>query len=276
MVTGPCIADCGFCGFASSTTRADDYVMPDDVLRGYLRHATGHGDVESVSVMTIHNFDFDDLLNAVRVAKGSVPDGTAVCVNTGDLTEGELLELRRAGASRAYHALRLGEGDDTRLNPLDRRETIRRISDAGLEAVSCVEPIGPEHPCTEILDLFLGARGWGCTRCSAARRVSVPGTRLEHAGEISTRRLEQIRSVLVMASLRDGFYCGFYGGFNMDYAEYAGSPRDEADYSESSAGNTVEAVRRRMRSAGYEWVVGAGGRRFRLDDGYLESTGSLQ
>ena len=68
VITGPCIADCGFCGFAISTTRADDYVMPSHVLREYLEHVTAHDDVESVSLMTIHNFDFDDLMELVDTA----------------------------------------------------------------------------------------------------------------------------------------------------------------------------------------------------------------
>lgn len=273
VITGPCIADCRFCGFAQSTTRADDYVMPADVLRGYLRHATAYGDVESVSLMTIHNFDFDNLLEAVKVTRSTVPEGVAVCVNTGDLTSGELSELRSAGVSRAYHALRLGEGDDSRLSPLDRFSTIRRIFEAGIEAVSGVEPIGPEHTSKEIVDLYRTAREAGCAHCSASRRVCVPGTGLANAGEISPARLLQIRSVL-MLSTGDGYYGGYYGGFDRDYAEYAGNPRDNADYSESSLGNTIESARRRMLEAGYDWIIGAGDRRFTLDLDHLEATGS--
>lgn len=83
VITGPCVADCGFCSFAMSTTKADDYVMPRDVLEGYLRDAVGSGIVSSVSLMTIHNIELDDLLDAVATAKSILPDDIELCVNTG-------------------------------------------------------------------------------------------------------------------------------------------------------------------------------------------------
>ncbi len=128
VITGPCIADCGFCGFAVSTTRADDYVMPSHVLRQYLEHVTAYDDVESVSLMTIHNFDFDDLMELVDTAVEAVPDHVSICVNTGDVSPEEARELKGAGVRRAYHSLRIDEGDDTRLNPSDRFATIRTLS----------------------------------------------------------------------------------------------------------------------------------------------------
>ena len=272
VITGPCIADCGFCGFAASTTNADDYVMPDRILREYLEHVTEHGDVESVSLMTIHNFDFDDLLEAVDTAIGTVPSEVSVCVNTGDVTPEEARELKKAGVRRAYHALRIDEGEDTRLNPLDRFNTIRVLSGAGIETVTCVEPIGPEHSAEDIVHRFHSARSSGCSRCSAGRRVDVPGTRMHGMGEISPRRLEQIRSVLLLSSVRDCFYGGYYGGFDMDYAEYAGSPRDTADYSELNNGNTIEAVRRRLLDRGFTGIRRPDGTIAELNRDYLDLT----
>ena len=177
VITGPCVANCGFCSFAMSTTKADDNVMPPDVLEGYLREAVDSGIVDSVSLMTIHNIELDDLLDAVATAKAILPEDIDLCVNTGDLTFGEMLELRDAGISKAYHALRIGEGDDTRLNPLDRFNTVRNFVRAGIDVVTCVEPIGPEHADMEIVRLFHSARESGCSRCSAARRLDVPGER---------------------------------------------------------------------------------------------------
>lgn len=274
VITGPCIADCGFCGFACSTTDADDYIMPSRVLREYLEHVTEHGDVESVSLMTIHNFDFDDLMGAVDTAVETVPRDVTVCVNTGDLTATELRELRDAGVRRAYHAVRVGEGDDTRLSPMDRFGTIRLMRDAGIDPVSCVEPIGPEHTAEDIVDRFMQTREAGCSRCSASRRLDVPGTRMHGMGEISESRLAQIRSVLFLSTGGDGFYGGYYGGLGMEFAEYAGSPKDTADYSERHNGNTVEAVRRRLLSEGYEWIRTGDGGRIRLDAGHLDRTHS--
>ena len=70
-------------------------------------------------------------------------------------------------------------------------------------------------------------------------------------GEISASRLELIRSVLLLSTGGDGFYGGHYGGFGQDFAEYAGSPKDNTYYSEAGNGNTLQAVAFRLRSAGY-------------------------
>ena len=72
----------------------------------------------------------------------------------------------------------------------------------------------------------------------------------------------------------DGFYGGYYGGFDKDYAEYAGSPRDVADYSEKSNGNTIEIVRRRFFERGFDHIRCGDGRIVRLDEEYLRTTGS--
>ena len=75
--------------------------MPSHVLREYLEHVTAHDDVESVSLMTIHNFDFDDLMELVDTAVGTVPDHVSVCVPTGDISPEEARELKRGGVRRA-------------------------------------------------------------------------------------------------------------------------------------------------------------------------------
>lgn len=103
----------------------------------------------------------------------------------------------------------------------------------------------------------------------------MPGTRMHGMGEISPRRLESIRSVLLLASLRDGFYGGYYGGFDKDYAEYAGSPKDTADYSELNNGNTIEAVRRRLFAKGFTSVRCGDGRLVSLDADHLRATNSV-
>lgn len=273
VVTGPCIADCGFCSFAASTTNADDFVMSGKELEAIVRHATQYGDVSVISLMTIHNFDFDDLMDAVRTVKGNVPDTVKIAVNTGDLSQEECMALSRAGVSRAYHSIRLDEGDVTLLNPLDRSITVRNLGNAGLKVIGCVEPIGPEHTPEYIVRKYYDAFDEGYDECSAAKRIAVPGTRLYGSGEISDRRLQQIRSVLYLSDA--GRYGGFYGGLDHAYAEYAGSPKDNADYSERSLGRSMEKVRKEMFDSGYRHIIGPDGSRIRLDEDYLRRTGSL-
>ena len=183
------------------------------------------------------------------------------------------MALSKAGVSRAYHSIRLDEGDVTLLNPLDRSITVRNLRDVGLKVIGCVEPIGPEHTPEYIVRKYYDAFDEGYDECSAAKRIAVPGTRLYGSGEISDRRLLQIRSVLYLSDA--GRYGGFYGGLDHAYAEYAGSPKDNADYSERSLGRSMEKVRKEMFGSSYEYIIRPDGSRIRLDEDYLRRTGSL-
>ena len=272
VITGPCIADCGFCSFACSTTKADDFIMSQNELESIVEQVTRYDDVSVISLMTIHNIDVDDLLDAVKIVRKKVSNEVEIAINTGDLSLEEFKALKKAGASRAYHSIRLDEGDTTRLNPLDRMMTVRSISQAGLKLIGCIEPIGPEHTPDYIARRYFEAEKEGYTKCSAAKRIAVPGTRLYGNGEISDRRLQQIRSALFLSNR--WLYGGFYGGMDHGYAEYAGSPKDNADYSETTMGKTIENIRKEMLQAGYTSIMKPNGHRVTLDDEYLSMTGS--
>ena len=219
---------------------------------------------------TIHNFDLDHLLDLVGTARSTLPEGVRIAINTGDLEAGEAKELRSAGVDSAYHALRLGESIDNWLEPLGRYETIRNLVAAGIEVCTGVEPIGPEHSVHEICSLYYKAIGIGCRCCSASAREPVPGTRMFAMGSISGRRLKQIRSALLMSSIRFnntelGFYGGFYGGFNRIFAEYAGSPKDVIELSEHGLQRTVGWAYGTMKEDGYDKVRLPGGRTVGMD-----------
>jgi len=259
VIVGPCYANCGFCNFAYSTTAVEDYTMNDSELTRYLNAIIKSGVVSSVSLMTIHNFDLDDYLHIVELARSILPDDIILCSNTGDLEPSEARELRKAGIKSSYHALRLGESIDNGLEPIDRDKTIRNLLDAGIEVAAGVEPIGPEHSINEICESYEHAMYIGCTCCSASKRIPVPGTRLFGSGQISDRRLQQIRSSLLLSSTEKtntelGFYGGFYGGFDRAYGEYSNSPKDIEELSEKGMNHTIRWAVEQLRSDGYEKI----------------------
>lgn len=264
VITGPCYADCGFCSFAYSITDQEQYTMDADTLRRYLKHITMDNLVTTVSLMTIHNFDFDDFLDIVEVARSALPENISIASNTGDLDGGECRELKKAGVSSAYHAIRIGESIDNQLELRERYHTIKNLRDAGIKVATGVEPIGPEHSVKDICDAYFESIRIGCDSCSASMRESVTGTRLFGSGSISSRRLLQIRSALLMCSTHYdhtefGHYGGFYGGFNKLFAEYAGSPKDLEWNSEEGLGRTLEWAVRTLREQGYPAVRGSDG-----------------
>ncbi len=256
IIVGPCYADCAFCNFAASTTDVEDYTMGPEELTRYLREISSSGIVSKVSLMTIHNIDFKELVDSVRLARSILPENIEIAVNTGDLTYEEAKELFDSGARSAYHAFRLGESIDNWLEPRGRIDTMRNLKRAGFKVATGVEPIGPEHSGHEIAEHFFSMLDLGCDCCSASRRECVPGTRLFDAGEISERRLLQIRSALLICSAwcdrtEFGFYGGFYGGFNRMYAEYGGSPKDVEEMSEKGLMRTVDWAKDRLESDGF-------------------------
>ena len=257
VIIGPCYADCGFCSFASSVYSEEEYVMRPGDLAGYISRLTSAGEVFDISLMTVHNYEFDDLVTLAEAASEVLPDGVGLAVNTGDLSASEARELRSAGVRSAYHALRLGESIDNLLEPLGRYETIRNLRDAGIRVYTGVEPIGAEHSPDEIADLFYKAMGSGAYACSASARESVPGTRMAHLPCISRRRLLQIRSALVLSSWGRGgselgFYGGYYGGFDRVMAEYLASPKDVNDITEKGLGRTVDWAKDELRRNGFK------------------------
>jgi len=48
VITGPCAGDCKFCNFNESTTTCEPFIMPEEVLSGYVKEVTRYGDVTNV------------------------------------------------------------------------------------------------------------------------------------------------------------------------------------------------------------------------------------
>lgn len=254
-IIGPCYADCAFCSFASSTTDMEDYTMDVPTLSRYLNAFRDSGIVKSISLMTIHDFSMEALLDQVKVTRAILSDNVELCINTGDLDLAECESLRDAGVVSAYHALRLGESIDNQLEPRDRYNTLRNLVDSGIKLYSGIEPIGPEHTNHEIAELYYRLYELGCYQVSASARVSVAGTRMHSALTISPDRLQHIRSCLMLALTdvpgRDSFYGGYYGGFNKSFAEYSSSPKDINEFTEHNLGHTIQWAAEDLCSRGY-------------------------
>ena len=281
-ITGPCSGRCQFCNFSADTTCTERYVMPDDVLREYVRMATRFGDVTNVSLLTIQNFDVDDLIRQVKVVKKEVDKGVGISINCGDLEYEDAVALREAGAIGAYHVLRLGEGRYTTIDPERRKRTVRNLIGAGLITTTCTEPIGPEHTPEEIVKNYMWGLNAGCASGAVMYRVAVPGTELGEKGEITQRRFDQIAATMALSSswymgpfsvFRWNF--GYHGGFNKVFAEYAGNPRDTAKLSEEGKGRTVEWARRELFLRRYDRILKSDGTTAKLDLQYLRDTGSI-
>jgi biotin synthase len=259
--TAPCPGKCGFCVFGEGHTQFEASRLSTAEIIARARAFAERGDLYALFLMTMHTFEFDNLLAVIDEARHAIPPQTQIVVNIGDFDLEQAKALKSAGVHGAYHVCRLREGVDTSLSPTQRRATFRVIRDAGLDFYYCCEPIGPEHTPEELVEqMFLGVE-YGCFQHAAMRRVFVPGLPLADRGQITELRLGQVVAVVALATLgcretqniaiHEPNLIGLTSGANVVYAETGANPRDtEADTS-ANRGLDMAGARKMLYEAGF-------------------------
>jgi len=139
---------------------------------------------------------------------------------------------------------------------------------------TCCEPVGPEHSPQELADQLLEGVRLGCFQHAAMRRVPVPGTPLEHKGQISNLRLAQIVAVVTLANLNNPALetiavhepnlLGLTAGANTIYAEAGVNPRDRAARTEANRGMDTGKCRQMLFDAGFSHLLRGDGSKVEL------------
>jgi len=262
-----CPGGCKFCSFGEGHTAfAPSQMSQAEVLAGALDFTAG-GDLFALFLMTMHTFDFGHLLDTVHLLRDRLPLEQQIVVNVGDFDRVQAEELHAAGVNGAYHVLRLREGEDTALDPQQRRRTIEAVRAAGLDWYYCCEPVGPEHSAAELVEqIFLGVE-LGCFQHAAMRRVYIPGSPLSGHGQISELRLAQVVAVVALASLgcrettniavHEPNLIGLTSGANAVYAETGANPRDTEKDTSFHRGRDVDDCRVMLYEAGFTKLIAA-------------------
>jgi biotin synthase len=188
--------------------------------------------------------------------------------NVGDFDVKTGRQLVNAGFTGIYHAARLGEGSVTRI-PLERRlRTLRAARDAGLLIGTCLEPVGPEHATTELVEKLAITREAQPAFSGAARRINIPNTALAREGMVTEARMAHILAVVrVVMPLSVAGNCthepnvlGAFAGANLFWAEAGANPRDTNERTEEGRGATVARCRELFNEA--QWACLDGASRF--------------
>jgi biotin synthase len=184
--------------------------------------------------------------------------------NIGDFDYAKAITLKEAGFTGVYHALRLGEGQVTRIEARVRRQSIEAARKSGLQIGTCVEPVGPEHSVDELVEKTLIARDIRPVFSGAARRISIPNTEMEALGMASEVKMAHILAVVRLAMgyeipgncTHEPSVMGAAVGGNLLWAEAGSNPRDTKIETEKSRGFDVGCCQTIFHEADWKILQG--------------------
>ena len=249
----PCPLNCLFCSLTEEAgifTEKIEFPL-DDVMQW--ARIGEENQADALNIMTTGSYSFAKLLEVGKLLKKTV--SVPLVANTRDITHKEGEQLLEAGFVGAYHAVRLGEGKDTPLKVQKRIQTIKVLNDVGLHWMNCVEPVGPEHEITEIVDRMFLARRYGATYSGVMRRINFPGSPMEKFGMITEREMARMVAVsrLVMGDVprahctHEPHTASLMAGANLFFPEVGSNPRDGADQVEGGRGRSIQITQQIQR-----------------------------
>ncbi|MBL7211593.1 MAG: radical SAM protein [Desulfobacteraceae bacterium] len=264
MNLSPCPNNCSFCAFAANNgvfKERNELGVEDIIQMAIKAEASG---ANAIFFMTTGDYPFGKFTEISKEVREKLRSDTVTIANIGDfgLEEGKI--LKDAGYTGTYHALRIGEGRDTNIEPQTRLDTFKAARETGLLLGTCVEPVGPEHSIDEISEKILIGREARPCYSGAMRRISIPGSSLEKYGIISEFCLAYLVSVVRLAMGRDltgncthePNLLGATAGANLFWAEVGTNPRDTEVETSKGRGLGVASCIEMFKEADFEILKG--------------------
>ena len=264
----PCPKNCAFCSFAAKNkvfTESVEISADEAVTKAKQFETDG---ANAVFVMSTADYPFGKYLDISREMRKSLRRETILIANVGDFTREQAGQLKDAGFSGIYHAVRLGEGRDTNISVSKRLTTFNNAREAGLSLGTCVEPVGNEHSVEELVEKTIITRDARPVYSGAARRIPIPGTSMAQYGIVGEARMAHILAVVRLSLSSDvpgncthePNVIGAAAGANLLWAEAGSNPRDTEKETEGKRGMTVNDCIRVLKEA--EWQVLQGPSKF--------------
>jgi len=262
--SGPCGCNCAFCSFA-----AGNNIFTEQQVEPLERVIEQSLDLEqaganAIYLMATAQLNFQRFLEMGRQVRRSLQTGIPLIANMADFNYEQAVALRQAGFAGVYHAVRMGEGEVTRVKLETRLQTIETARQAGLAIGTCVEPIGPEHSVEEIIEKIILAREAGPGFSGAMRRVTLPGTSLYKYGMVGETRMALLVAAVRLATPREvpgncthePNVLGAVAGANLLWAEAGSNPRDVVNDTETGRGFDVGRCQEILVDAGWQVLEG--------------------
>lgn len=263
-----CPRNCRFCSFAACNEVFTESVeLPAEEIVNRARDFEYDG-ANAIYLMTTSRYHFEKFIEVAQEVRKSLKPDTILVANIDDFSERQAVQLKDAGFSGVYHAVRLGEGKDTTIPVAKRLQTFRNAKEAGLLLGTCVEPMGPEHSIHELVEKTVITREATPIFSGAMRRIPIPDTELARYGTVSEARMAHILSVVRLAlgyevpgnCTHEPNVIGVAAGANLIWAETGSNPRDTEKETEGKRGMSVQQCRQIFKEA--EWDVLKGPSRF--------------
>jgi len=263
-----CPRNCRFCSFAACNgvfTENVELTVEEVVNRACNFESDG---ANAIYLMATSRYQFEKFIEVAQEVRKSLKPDTVLVANIDDFSEKQAIQLKDAGFTGVYHALRLGEGRDTTIPPEKRFRTFRNAKEAGLFLGTCVEPVGPEHTIGELVEKTIITRGASPVYSGAARRIPIPNTELAKYGIVSEARMAHILAVVRLAlgyaipgnCTHEPNVVGAAAGANLLWAETGSNPRDIEKETEGRRGMNVQQCKKMFQEA--EWNVLSGPSKF--------------
>ena len=262
--SGPCACNCMFCSFAASNRIFKEHQVQSTELIIHQALDLMQQGANAIYLMATAQMDLALFLEIGKAVRRELYEDIPLIANIGDFDYPQALALKEAGFTGVYHALRLGEGNVTRIEPQKRHLSFQAAHQAGLLLGTCVEPVGPEHDVDELVEKTLITREAAPVFSGAARRISIPDTSLSDYGMISELKNAHIMAVVRLAMgygvpgncTHEPSVIGAVAGANLLWAESGSNPRDVVENTENSRGFDTNRCRQIYAEA--EWKVRTG------------------
>jgi biotin synthase len=235
--------------------------VEDAVLMAHNAEREG---ANALFIMATGDYPFKKFIEISQEIRLKIMPETVMIANIGDFNDGKGKELKDAGYTGIYHAVRMGENEVTTIAPETRLKTVRSARESGLLIGTCVEPIGPEHHVEEILEKIIIGRDMKPCYSGAMRRINIPGSEMEKYGMLTEYRMAFIVAVVRLSMGRNLMancthepnLLGAAAGANLFWAEIGTNPRDTEQETSEGRGLDVFSCRKMFSETDYDLVQG--------------------
>lgn len=238
-----CPMNCQYCSFAQVNEGicTDDAELPLDTIVTYAKMFDERG-VHLISLMSTAGLSPSRYLEIVSAVRDAISDDMPILANTGDMDIEYARKLKDAGATAAYHAVRMGEGTYTAIDPERRRRTIANIREANLALMTGVEPLWEGCDIEEVADRLCEIPGFDPYCTGACGLTSTKGTVLAHKG-MQAPKTGLVRYVGALSRLVCGYDVRFGGVGGAIWVDAGTDPRNRG------YGSSAESIEHDIRRA---------------------------